>query len=188
MDTERFDGLTRIVAQGISRRGLVAALGVLGIALPGMVEAKRKRKRKKKLKKNAFDCVNVGGKCRGKNANCCSGICEGMQPKKGKKDKSRCVGHDESTCQPGQIVIECSGAASVECITSTGSEGACSTTTGNAAYCLYGGDCFPCSRDSDCEAVCGPGAACIVCARLCEEETGGTACVGLSEESCTFPM
>jgi hypothetical protein len=171
MEKERFDGFARIVARGISRRGLVAALGLLGIALPGSAEAK------KKLKKNAYGCVNVGGKCRGKDAACCSGICEGKKPKRGKKDKSTCVGHDESTCA-GQD--RCAGEA-VTCITAMDISGACAVTTGNASYCAASIICADCAQDRDCAAICDTGAACIVCPGCGEFQT---ACASTTEEGC----
>ena len=76
---------------------------MLGLGTPSVVGAAKQRKQhRQKLKRNAFGCVNVGGKCRGKDGNCCSGICDGKKPKKGKKDTSRCAGHDASTCLAGQ--------------------------------------------------------------------------------------
>ena len=48
------------------------------------------KKKNKKPKNNAFGCLNVGQACNGKNDKCCSGICDGKKPKKGKKDKSKC--------------------------------------------------------------------------------------------------
>jgi hypothetical protein len=180
MDDTRFDALTRSFAAGVSRRtilgGVLATVG-LG-ALSPTVDAARKKKKKKKLQLNAFGCVDVGKPCRGKDSKCCSDICQGKKPKKGKKDRSECVGHDESTCLRGQHLAECGGVANVDCLTSAGLPGRCSTTTGNAGYCLTDGDCFPCKRDADCQAVAGPRAACIPCAAECVA-TGGTACVNV---------
>src|SRR5688572_19569171 len=186
MGPSRFDALTRSLAVSPTRRGVlqrlagVLALGLLG-SLPRVVSSKKGKRNKPK--KNAFGCLNVGQPCRGKNGKCCSGICQGKKPKKGKKDKSRCVGHDGSTCLPGQHMEECGGVANVACATSVGLAGSCATTTGNAAYCLSSGECFPCTRDADCQAVCGPRAACIQCATECAGR-GGTACMGI--ETCTF--
>lgn len=98
MDTDRFDHVSRACWQMLSRRHLASILGLAAV-IPTL--AKAKRKRKKKLKRNGFGCVNVGGKCRGKDAACCSGICQGKKPKKGKKDTSRCtvcVGHLADAC------------------------------------------------------------------------------------------
>jgi hypothetical protein len=129
---------------------------------------KRKKKKKQKLVFNAFGCVDVGKACRGNNANCCSGICQGTAPKKGKKDTSRCIAHNEGACQAGDDF--CQG-ATVEC----GAGGFCARTTGNGSFCGKSAPCTECSKDTDCdEAEFGPGVACIVCAG-CGTESG-TAC------------
>ena len=134
---------------------------------------------------NAFGCLDVGAACRGGDANCCSGRCDGAAPGPGQPDTSRCVGHDESTCLPGQTNFGCGGEANIACTPTAGAEtnGQCTTTTGNAAYCGADGDCFACTRDTDCEGVCGPQAACIPCAKRCADQ-GGTACVGIGD--CVF--
>lgn len=179
MDTARFDRMTRTFSTVLSRRGLAGALGVAAGAIPGLAAAKKK---KKKLKKNAFGCVDVGGKCRGNDANCCSGICQGKKPKKGKKDKSTCVAHDVGDCQADQDA--CVGGDGNECTTSGGEQGACFRTTGKASYCAADvGACFSCSRDVDCQEVCGANAACVVCTGC--TGTGGAACVGA--DTCAFP-
>jgi hypothetical protein len=180
MNPFRFNRLTCIVAQRTSRRALIAAPGFLGITIPGLAGAKEKHKRKskkKRIRRNGFGCVNVGGFCKNSDQ-CCSGFC------RGKKGKKKCKAHGQSTCQAGQTVEDCGG-VEVECTTTTGADGACTTTTGNAAYCFSRGDCFPCAKDADCEVVCGPGAACIVCAGCASRELV-TACVGLSADSCAF--
>ena len=182
MVPSRFDALTRSLAVRPTRRGVlkrlagVLALGLLG-SLPRVVSS-RKGKRKKP-KKNAFGCLNVGKPCRGKNGKCCSGICQGKRPKKGKKDKSRCVGHDATSCLVGQAEVACGGTQTVNCITSAGRDGRCETTTGNAAFCRAFGvsGCFACKTDSDCQTHCGPGAACFPCTS-CPE---GTACSGIDD-------
>lgn len=160
--------------RALSRRNTLAALvGILpawALPLPLATLAKKKKRKKNKPKKNEFGCLNVGKHCNGKDSKCCSGICDGKKPKKGKKDKSKCVGHDASTCRPGfdlclGVFAICSGA------------GVCTTTTGNAPFCAGGsGTCTLCSRDTDCEAAgFGPGAACVVCNSECPD-TGGTVC------------
>jgi hypothetical protein len=176
VDCNRFDRLTRSFSTLLSRRTFASALGLGALSLPSLADAKKKHhrkhkkhKHKKKVKRNDFGCVNVGKFCKN-NGQCCSGICQG------KKGKKKCKAHDESTCQPGQDV--CLG-IEVECITTLGDSGACVRTTGNASYCFASGDCFPCTRDPDCESTFGAGAACIVCAECAI--TGNTACVGLSE-------
>jgi hypothetical protein len=151
------------------RRLIGQALGVVAgwLGVPN-VDAKQRHKRKRrKPKPNAFGCLDVGDAC--KNADqCCSGICQG------KKGKKRCRAHDTGGCQPTNL---CSffDVEPVSCTTSSGVEGSCGTTTGNAGYCGGGGDCFPCKKDSDCHEVCGPQAACVQCPEECDV---GTVCAG----------
>jgi hypothetical protein len=176
MNAPRFDYLTRALGDASSRRGHLAGLvaGALGLAaarIPASVHAKKKRKntKAKKLKRNAFGCVDVGGQCRGNSANCCSGICEGEKPKKGKKDSSTCLAHNAGSCQAGQD--SCSGVR-ISC----GVDAVCLQTTGKSSFCGAGSACTECTRDADCEETFGAGAACVVCARDCAA-TGGTLCV-----------
>jgi hypothetical protein len=197
MDAHRFDQLTRIATHAASRRGLlnsgVASLAGL-IALRGLgsgstaarVRGKTHRGKGNGPQPNAFGCDSVGKSCRGKDSKCCSGICQGKKPKRGEPDRTRCVAHDASTCLKGQYSKLCTpGATDIKCTTSGGVKGLCTTTTGNAPYCFAEsqGACAPCHRDTDCEAFCGAGAACMQCFVGCPT-TGGTACVGLT--SCTF--
>lgn len=170
MDASRFDYLTRSLTDMPSRRGLLrglsaAALGLAAIRIPDGVGAKKKRK--KKVVRNAFGCVDVGGKCRGKDANCCSGICQGKKPKQGKKDTSTCVAHNEGECQAGQD-------SCLETDVLCGEFGDCFSTTGKAGFCGADADCVVCQKDADCEPIKGQGAACVVCA-VCAGT--GTACV-----------
>jgi hypothetical protein len=181
----RFDAIVRSLAAASSRRVIVRGLAGLalvraGARLPDAADAKQ---RKKKLQRNAFGCVDVGGKCRGKDANCCSGICQGKKPKKGKKDKSRCVGHDESICTLAQDACV---ATAENCATTAGPNGTCFVTTGNAPYCASpnGRQCFPCTKDEDCQSFCGAAAACLKCP-TCESDTVKTVCAGI--DACVFP-
>lgn len=189
MDTSRFDRFTRVITAAPSRRtvlqGLVVA--VLGLAQGLPPSAVHAKKRKPKVQLNAFGCVNVGGKCRGKDAHCCSGICQGAKPRKGEQDKSRCVTHDvrgctveRRACIAGTPLSFCSDTAN------------CMVTTGNATFCAEGvvgsaieDVCRPCRKDTDCEALgFGEGAACVIfrteglCGASCEDIEGnvGTAC------------
>jgi len=177
MDARDFDRMARSVSTRMPRRTLAGLLGLSLLSVAGLAEAKKNnnknkdKKKNKKVKRNDFGCVSVGKFCKN-DGQCCSGICQG------KKDNKKCKAHDQSTCQSGQDL--CLGNP-VGCTTTSGSVGQCGTTTGNAPYCFDGGPCSPCSKDSDCEAIAGAGAACIVCVTECfGENPQSTACVGLS--------
>jgi hypothetical protein len=185
MDTAYFDHLTRSLGTATSRRAILLRLVAAALSLATVSrfldQATAKKKKRRKLERNAFGCVNVGGKCRGKDANCCSGICQGKKPRKGKKDKSHCVAHDTGTgCQAGQRNQNCGG-SDVLCTTSTGHSGICETTTGNAPYCMSSLACVPCAKDVDCQPHCGPQAACVPCSYYCSTPS----CVG--PELCSGP-
>jgi hypothetical protein len=176
MDHQRFDQIARTLSTFQSRRGLLGALGLGAVLLPGAAGA---RKKKKKAKFNEFGCVNVGAYCKN-SSQCCSGLCEG------KKGKGRCIAHDTSTCLAGQS--GCDDVEGVACVLNNGDiQGACETTTGNAPYCAaLGGSCFACAKDADCVPFCGPQAACTRCA-VCADDGVVTACFGPTADSCTFP-
>jgi hypothetical protein len=187
MDHDAFDRLTGALSRGASRRRVLqltaAALG-LGGAGGAAPRTTAKKKKKKPLKFNEFGCVDVGGTCRGNDANCCSNLCEGKKPKKGKQDTSRCVAHDASTCLAGQTPTVCGGLETFDCLASGGTNGDCFTTTGKAAYCAAeGSSCFPCQKDADCIQFCGTGAACVPCA-LCALAGLQTACFAPTEDAC----
>lgn len=184
-------GLSRIVTSLPSRRDVWRSLAGAGMALAALrvfdaAEARKKGKGKKKakLKRNEFGCVDVGGKCRGNNGNCCSGICEGKKPKKGKKDKSVCVAHDTAgICFPDSD--SCIIGQQVPCHPDN-TNCACFLTTGSAGFCGDGSAtdpadfCRDCVRDTDCEAEFGLGAACVVLGGICSTacpETQRRACV-----------
>lgn len=170
-----FDAAVRQLAQRLSRRRLwgVASAVALGAAIgrfPASTDARnRNRKKAKKLQRNSFGCVDVGKACRGNSDNCCSGICEGTKPKKGKKDTSRCLAHNVLECLAGQ---DACASGFIPC--GTDPDSACHQTTGNAAFCAGKGGCAECRKDTDCEGEFGPGAACVVCTDRCPET--GTAC------------
>jgi hypothetical protein len=192
MDIDRFDALTRSLSDTRSRRGALGTLvggtfGLLGIASAVAKKGKGKKKPKPKLPLNTFGCVNVGQKCAGKSTNCCSGICQGKKPKKGKRDKSTCIAHNTGGCTPERSLCVTDSPAS-QC----SPEGVCLTTTGNAGFCADADigftNCQPCRKDTDCEALgFGAGAACAIfdgpfCASPDEGCAGhngssGTACV-----------
>jgi hypothetical protein len=181
MDEHRFTVWIRALGGLPSRRDVLRGLVSMGLGFsaarqPDGAEAKKKHRHthKKKVTFNDFGCVNVGGFCKN-DEQCCSGIC------RGKKDKRTCKAHDSGSCQAGQDSCM-TGGSGVPCTTNTGSPGFCVSTTGAAEYCAQDGNCFACAKDADCVPICGPQAACIVCAAC--TETGGTACDGAA---CTFP-
>ena len=165
MDDTRFDALTRSFAAGVSRRtilgGVLATVG-LGALSPTVDAARKKKKKKKKLQLTAFGCVDVGKPCRGKDSKCCSGICQGKKPKKGKKDKSKCVAHHQSTCTAAHRA--CTGNPQPSC-NPDHPQAICYRTTGQAGFCgldVIPG-CIPCRKDADCHQQLGEGSACVVC-------------------------
>jgi hypothetical protein len=166
MDAPRFDRWTRSLTDTTSRRSVLGLAGVaLGLAatrFSGSATAKKKHKKApKKLTRNSFGCVNVGKACRGNSANCCSGICEGKKPKKGKQDRSKCVAHNVLDCEAGADSCDAD-------VIACGTNGYCLQTTGQASFCktLTGGAFVDCQKDTDCEPDYGPGAACIACVGL----------------------
>jgi hypothetical protein len=169
MDATGFDHWTRSITAGSSRRTVlrlaVAALGLAAARVPSAVEAKTKNK----PTPNAYGCLNVGQPCRGKDALCCSGLCRGKKPKKGKQDKRKCAARNTGGCTAAQD--SCAVEKNVPCL----SNGVCTRTTGEANFCarLGVGICTECAKDADC-LLWGPGAACVVCPYACPQTT--TAC------------
>ena len=186
--------LTQSMTRFPSRRDVVRGLAGTGLGLGtltmlGFAEATNTRRKKHKGKKksrslvfNRFGCVDAGQPCRGDGNNCCSGICEGVAPRKGKPDQSRCVPHNAGVCtletNPCDIGVE------VPCDPNNRLS-SCTVTTGNAAFCadISAGTtthCRVCSRDTDCQGEFGAAAACVVlggeCTPLCVA-TGRTACL-----------
>jgi hypothetical protein len=196
MEAQRFDYIARIFSRATARRRLLFGLGLSPFAgliaarQMGETEAKKKRRKPKKAPKpvfNEFGCLDVGQPCQGKSALCCSGVCQGKKPKKGKRDKSRCVAHDASTCLAGQRSDSCGGSVDELCTTSTGvANGACNTTTGNAGYCHASTACFACATDAECKPVCGERAACLTCTTCAG--TGGTMCASSDAGACSTSM
>jgi hypothetical protein len=184
MDTNRFGKVTCLLTTVPSRRdvlrGLIAAgLGLSGLRLQDAGAAKQKRKNKPKT--NAFGCLDVGQPCRGKNGKCCSGLCQGKKPKKGKQDRSKCVAHNTGICIAE--ADSCTAGTEVPC--NPGNPSCfCTRTTGNAAFCAAfsggsAGHCRVCKKDTDCEPEFGEGAACLVLGGICTTlclATGRTAC------------
>jgi hypothetical protein len=184
MDQHHLSPLTRALISVPSRRDVLRGLAGVGFGLgvyrlPEGTEAKKKGK--KKPKKNAFNCLAVGQKCAGRDGKCCSGICQGKKPKKGKQDKSKCVAHNAGICIAEADT--CTVGADVPC-SPTNPSCFCMLTTGNAGFCGAfsggpAGHCRVCRKDTDCEAEFGEGAACLVLGGVCTPlclATGRTAC------------
>lgn len=172
MDGWRFDRWTRRQVG----RTIGGAVGlVLGSQafLPHGTEARKGKKQKPR--KNAFGCVNVGQPCRDKDALCCSGKCQGKKPKRGEKDKSKCVAHHVGPCTPD--LDACEPNIGTACNPDL-QFAQCYRTTGQASFCgdAVVGGCIDCRKDADCEAYGFPkGSACVVCPTCATGET--TACI-----------
>jgi hypothetical protein len=180
MDADRFDRFARFLTLMSSRRAamtpaLVGLLGTVGLDTASARRGKRRDKGKKKPPFNEFGCLDAGTKCRGNDRLCCSGVCQGQRPEKGRQDRSRCAARNVLTCRAEDD-------ACLEAAVACGAAGAgqCFRTTGSASFCGVEsqGDCFPCAKDADCRPKFGPGAACVVCEQ-CNEIDGsnGTGCV-----------
>ncbi len=186
MESHHFDHLARLLGRATGRRRLIASLGALplgGLLAARHAGAARKKRRKKGPKPNAFGCLDVGKPCQGNDNTCCSGVCQGRKPKKGKKDTSRCVAHDASTCNRGESELFCGSGEFTLCTTSTGFAGVCNTTTGNAGYCMASSVCHSCETDADCQQVCGARGACLQCTDC--QATGGTMCGSPDDLGCS---
>ena len=182
LDANQFDRAVRDIESGVQRRRVLGsffaaslAAPLFGFAASSSIDAKR-RKNRKKLKRNSFGCVNVGQKCYGKSEACCSGICEG----KGKQ--SKCAAHDQLGCDATSGTCDEDVKCGVQGVTE---EGRCYTTTGNAAFCGQVNRCFckTCTKDADCVASHGAGAACVQCFDDCTQVgvISGTACIPASQ-------
>jgi hypothetical protein len=169
MDTNRFNEVASVLAAVPSRRDIVRGLFATGLGfgarrLPEAAAAKKKRKKKpQKPSLNAFGCVNIGGTCRGNDDNCCSGLCQGKKPKKGRKDTSTCVAHNTGGCTAERSACFTGNESSL-----CGPAAICLATTGNAGFCAASVfsqevNCRPCGKDQDCEAAgFGQGSACVL--------------------------
>lgn len=169
MDGSRFDLLARALATRSARRSVTRLVAVAAGLASGRVVATAQAKGKKKPTPNAYGCLSVGQPCKGKDALCCSGLCQGKKPKKGKKDKRKCAARNSGGCVSAQD--SCAVDKNVPCL----SNGVCTRTTGEGNSCarLGVGECMACAKDADC-LLWGPGAACIVCPASCGTTT--TAC------------
>jgi hypothetical protein len=169
MNQHSIPALARVLTFIPSRRDVLrslagAAVGLTVLHAPDTGEAKKNRKhkpRKPKLRRNEFGCVDVGGNCLGNSANCCSGICEGKKPKKGKKDSSVCVAHDTAGICFADTDTSTVG-MNVPCHADN-DLCFCVRTTGNAGFCgdfssssEPPGSCQECCKDSDYQTDLGP--------------------------------
>ena len=209
MDQHRFtalkDSLGSLPTRRDVLRGLASAgLGLGTLRLSDAVEAKSKKKGKKKKKGkskkqqqpvlNQYGCLDVGQPCKGDSTLCCSGICEGTAPKKGKQDASRCVAHDTGTCrQEGEGICTATNPAALKCNNSVNC--GCIKTTAGSNFCYEGENggnyCADCRKDADCVALgYPPGSACAptaigLCAGLCAT---GMACLAPCGTAPTQPV
>src|SRR4051812_6523001 len=185
MEGRRFDDLIRSLFA--SRRSFLAGTAVVVVGWLGNMDAEaRSRHRKKRKHKqppplpqpvfNQFGCLDVGQPCAGDSSQCCSGVCEGIPPKKGKPDTRVCAAHNAGACTTSRN--RCTSLAPGLAICNPNSQfAACLVTTGNAPFCgtLFNFDpavtCQTCTRDADCLALGLPsGSACV--------QLGGTFCNG----------
>jgi hypothetical protein len=203
MDGIQFDMLSRGLARALSRRrlgGLSIGLGLASLLPSGSLSArgprpdkhghhghkgkKHKKHRNTPLVLNQFGCLDVGGRCQGNSANCCSGVCQGTKPKRGENDKSVCVAHNQDGCTPerngcvvGTALSACNPANPVAfCLVTTGNAGFCGNVAG-----LSPANCQLCTKDTDCVAFgFPPGSACVLfdggCSSNCPT-TGTRACI-----------
>jgi hypothetical protein len=194
MDQARSNALTESLTSLPSRRDVLRSLAGAGIALgalglPGIADAKKKRRKKKKKQPrpvvNQFGCLDVGQPCNADSSLCCSGVCQGTAPKKGKPDTRRCAAHDTGTCTQG-IEGVCTTPDLIQVTCNNRTDCGCFRTTGGSNYCaeLFGSpgttQCLSCQRDADCIAAGLPaGSACAPvsagrCAGICST---GMACL-----------
>jgi hypothetical protein len=191
MDSKRFDSLAKMIGRRRSRRDAFQALAAAGLAAAATRTglAAEPATAAQVAVERRFDCKAVGEKCNGKDSACCSGRCQGKGAKKGRRgkkdrrDKSKCVAHDQGGCTGDHDT--CLNSQAVAC--GFRARGGCLQTTGNANFCgeIEGSSpprlrCEVCTTDKDCENLgYGRGAACVVCESDCEfRNNNATACAG----------
>jgi hypothetical protein len=170
LDVREFDSFAQWFVHRLNRRtilgwlrGMVLTAGATG--LPTEVVAKQ---RSQPASLNQFGCIDVGQKCRGQCALCCSGVFTGKKPKKGKKDNRTCIAHGAGICTPALNFCVAQNAIDSLCnLPSTSAT--CFLTTGNAGFCGEATgfnpllNCRLCSTDKDCESFGFPvGSACTI--------------------------
>jgi hypothetical protein len=197
VDQNSFTGMTQTLSRVPSRRDVLRSLAGAGLGFSGLGGAafgaldadakktRRKKKRKKQLRPifNQFGCLDVRQPCKGDSTLCCSGICQGAAPRKGKQDTSRCVAHGTGTCDQAQPGM-CEAANPGQAVCNNSTTCVCLRTTAGSQFCgensIPVSGCAACQRDKDCEALgFAPGSACApfatgICAGNC---TSGMVCV-----------
>jgi hypothetical protein len=110
----------------------------------------------------------------GNDSLCCSGVCQGKKPKKGKPDKRVCTAHHAGECSPRRDYCDLEQAPVNNLCNLPAETAFCVVTTGEAGFCasLLGFDaaihCQACAKDADCEALgFPPGSACVVFSGRC---------------------
>lgn len=184
MESHHFDDLIRSLFA--SRRSLFTGTATLALGWFSSMDAgARTRHRKKRNHKktpvpqpvvNQFGCLDVGQPCLGDNSQCCSGVCEGEPPKKGKADTRTCAAHNAGDCTASRNRCTALDPGLAVC-NPTSQFAACLVTTGSAPFCgtLFNFDatvnCQTCGKDADCLALgFPPGSACV--------QLGGQFCNG----------
>jgi Conotoxin len=200
-----FDDFTHSLIGKPPRRGFLRGLGVAVLMLltgrdSHGTQAKQGKKHKHRKKRqpppfNVFGCLDVGQTCNGNNDLCCSGVCEGEKPKKGKQDRSQCVAHNAGGCTPERSFCADNEPFTASVCNLPVATDICLTTTGNAGFCTSLIDfdaelnCRLCSRDTDCLAFgFPPGSACV----LIRPQEGGqgcsnNSCAGTDQRACVAP-
>jgi hypothetical protein len=201
MDADRFDTLTRSLASGRSRRGLLTGVaglvGSLGLALgPYDVEArKKKRKRKKKKRKRK---TGAGATAPPPPPPLLSppppppitsppppGPCDGLEEWSSCGDGLFCQGgaclSGAGSCEDGadHCAQNCTG-GNCPC----GSNCQCHQTLTGATRCGRSGGCDDCATDNDCIELHGLGA---FCAARNEVVCASTGCPGAPVNFCGRP-
>lgn len=200
MEPQDFDRFARLLGRATGRRHLLFGLAASPLAVllaarrPDTVGAKKRHAKRKKPPTpvfNEFGCLDVGQPCQGKSDLCCSGVCKGKKPKKGKPDKRVCAAHHTADCTPQRTICEVEAPVLALCDLPSDTS-ACVHTTGNSVFCgsLLGFTeaihCRACAKDTDCLAFgFAPGSACAILeGSVCGE---GAVCASTEGRACVPP-
>lgn len=188
MNHHQFNPVAQALIRCPSRRDVVRGLMGVGLAIGTLrlshaADAKKRKGKKTKKKQhtpqpvvNAFGCLDIGQRCRGDSSLCCSGVCAGRKPKKGKRDRRVCAAHNAADCSEQRN--RCTSTNPITAVCNLPDLfSSCLVTTGNAPFCgsLFEFDssvhCQACTRDADCLGLGFPaGSACV--------QLGGQYCNG----------